>query len=444
MTGCAKTIIAEARQQGRTALDEAAGKELLAQLRHRGAEDRVVVPGCATRSTSVLRGAQAAARRSRSMSPDILHKSDVGGVRVGLTQRRGDSARRSGAMMARAADRQRARATASSSRRWRRRDRRSSSAACAIRSSGRSSWWASAACSSRCWPTWLSASVPITRLDAEEMLDELKGAALLKGARGRKPASRAAIVDVLLKIGGEDGLLMRHARGHAGGGHQSAHRVGERRRWRSMPVRPDASDGVTPAARARSESDWKRRRPRASSRRSSSRRPSRSSARRRKGTTLPQHLHPAHPRVRLRRARSIRSIPSADDDRRAAGLPQPRRHAGAGRLRVHRDSGRARYRRCSRAARGRVRYAQVISSGFGEVDEGKALQDELAAAARAGGMRLIGPNCLGMYSPRGGIVFSETWPEDGRPRRRRSRRAAASAPTSSGAASPAASGSRAS
>ena len=52
---------------------------------------------------------------------------------------------------------------------------------------------------------------PITRLDAEEMLDELKGAALLKGARGRKPASRAAIVDVLLKVGGEDGLLMRHA-----------------------------------------------------------------------------------------------------------------------------------------------------------------------------------------------------------------------------------------
>src|SRR5207253_1909151 len=28
---------------------------------------------------------------------------------------------------------------------------------------------------------------PITRVDAEEMLDELKGAAVLKGARGRKP-----------------------------------------------------------------------------------------------------------------------------------------------------------------------------------------------------------------------------------------------------------------
>ena len=52
---------------------------------------------------------------------------------------------------------------------------------------------------------------PITRRDAGEMLDELKGAALLRGARGRKPVSRTAIVDVLLKIGGEGGLLMTHA-----------------------------------------------------------------------------------------------------------------------------------------------------------------------------------------------------------------------------------------
>jgi len=52
---------------------------------------------------------------------------------------------------------------------------------------------------------------PITRLDAAEMLDELKGAALLDGARGRRPASREAIMDALLKIGGEAGLLMTHA-----------------------------------------------------------------------------------------------------------------------------------------------------------------------------------------------------------------------------------------
>jgi acyl-CoA synthetase (NDP forming) len=61
--------------------------------------------------------------------------------------------------------------------------------------------------------------------------------------------------------------------------------------------------------------------------------------------------------------------------------------------------------------RGRVRYAQVISSGFGEVDEGKELQDTLVAAAREGGMRLIGPNCLGIYTPRGRVTFAEIGPD---------------------------------
>jgi len=50
---------------------------------------------------------------------------------------------------------------------------------------------------------------PIDAVDAAEMLEELKGAAILDGARGRTPASRAAIVDILLKVGGENGLLMQ-------------------------------------------------------------------------------------------------------------------------------------------------------------------------------------------------------------------------------------------
>jgi acyl-CoA synthetase (NDP forming) len=58
-----------------------------------------------------------------------------------------------------------------------------------------------------------------------------------------------------------------------------------------------------------------------------------------------------------------------------------------------------------RGANGRVRFAQVISSGFGEVEEGAALEADLVAKAREGGCRLIGPNCLGLYSPRGGVTF---------------------------------------
>ncbi len=64
------------------------------------------------------------------------------------------------------------------------------------------------------------------------------------------------------------------------------------------------------------------------------------------------------------------------------------------------------------AAAGHVRFAQVISSGFGEVDEGKDLQARLAAAAHAGGMRLLGPNCLGIYTPRGKVTFTEIGPRE--------------------------------
>ena len=63
-------------------------------------------------------------------------------------------------------------------------------------------------------------------------------------------------------------------------------------------------------------------------------------------------------------------------------------------------------------AAGRVRFAQVISSGFGESEQGTDLQERLAAAARAGGMRLLGPNCLGLYTPRGKITFTEICPRE--------------------------------
>ena len=50
------------------------------------------------------------------------------------------------------------------------------------------------------------------------------------------------------------------------------------------------------------------------------------------------------------------------------------------------------------AVRG-VGAAVVLSSGFGEVDDGgRDVQREMLATARAAGMRLVGPNCMGVYS----------------------------------------------
>lgn len=60
------------------------------------------------------------------------------------------------------------------------------------------------------------------------------------------------------------------------------------------------------------------------------------------------------------------------------------------------------------AARG-VKAAVVLTSGFAEAGaDGVAMQDELVQIARDGGIRLLGPNCLGTVSVTGGVIGSFT------------------------------------
>ncbi len=58
-----------------------------------------------------------------------------------------------------------------------------------------------------------------------------------------------------------------------------------------------------------------------------------------------------------------------------------------------------------RSGAGRVRIAQVMSSGFGANVGGRDLSRELTAAVQSAGMRLLGPNCMGTCSPRGRMNF---------------------------------------
>lgn len=62
-------------------------------------------------------------------------------------------------------------------------------------------------------------------------------------------------------------------------------------------------------------------------------------------------------------------------------------------------------------ARGKVGFAQVMASGFGEDAENAATgadrTERLLAAARDGGVRVLGPNCLGTHSPGGNLSFVE-------------------------------------
>jgi acyl-CoA synthetase (NDP forming) len=69
-------------------------------------------------------------------------------------------------------------------------------------------------------------------------------------------------------------------------------------------------------------------------------------------------------------------------------------------------------------ARKGVRGLVVISAGFAETgDEGRALQDQLLARVRAHGMRMVGPNCLGLLNTDPAVqldaTFAPEWPPAG-------------------------------
>jgi len=55
-----------------------------------------------------------------------------------------------------------------------------------------------------------------------------------------------------------------------------------------------------------------------------------------------------------------------------------------------------------------VRAVHIFTAGFGETgkDEARELEKRVAAIAAAGGVRVIGPNCMGVYYPAGGLTFN--------------------------------------
>jgi succinyl-CoA synthetase beta subunit len=206
MNADARSLIAQARKAGRTALDETAGKQLLAAYGI-AVPNSVIVPGAAAVDTAFKQFKAPVV--IKVMSPDILHKSDVGGVKVGI----GSAEEASAAI----------------------REMMANPAISASRIDGflieemapggqemviggvRDPYFGPLVMVGlggifvEVLADVAFRICPIERRDAEEMLDELKGAAVLKGARGRKPVSRAAIVEALLRIGGEGALLMDYA-----------------------------------------------------------------------------------------------------------------------------------------------------------------------------------------------------------------------------------------
>ena len=61
-----------------------------------------------------------------------------------------------------------------------------------------------------------------------------------------------------------------------------------------------------------------------------------------------------------------------------------------------------------------VKFAHVYTAGFSETDEeeGKELEAQLAERAKSGGVRILGPNCMGLYCPASGLTFNPDFPKE--------------------------------
>ena len=248
---------------------------------------------------------------------------------------------------------------------------------------------------------------PLTRRDAVSMLEELRSARLLDGARGHKAVDREAIVELLLKIGGPQGLLMTL-------GEEIAELdlnpvfVGER-----GAVVADArfilsSDSRSPADKAPQILDtftllesfqplFAPRTVAVLGASTSSTTIANTFLRRMKDYGYAGRLFPIHPKAE--EVEGLRAYPSLQE------APEPIDYAYVA-------IGASSIAEVLRNANGRVRFAQVISSGFGEMEEGLDRQAELLRSARAGGCRILGPNCLGLFSPRGGVTFPVGAPKE--------------------------------
>lgn len=65
------------------------------------------------------------------------------------------------------------------------------------------------------------------------------------------------------------------------------------------------------------------------------------------------------------------------------------------------------------AAKG-VKVVAIFTAGFSEIgsEEGKQLEMEVSRLAQATGVRVIGPNCLGVYSPKVALSFTSDFPAE--------------------------------
>ena len=243
--------------------------------------------------------------------------------------------------------------------------------------------------------------VPISRADAEAMVASFKGAELLAGFRGQPPVDVASLVELLLAVAGPDGLADRLGSSLVElecnpviVGPDGAIAVDARLITRESPVehRPEppktdfgplfAPRGIAVAGASTSRAGF--------------------------GNTFlaaykelgwgPGTLWAVHPR-----AAEIDGVPAVPTVADIDGV-------------VDYVVGAVPAAACAdlvRGAAGKAQFVHIISGGFREASaEGADLEEELAAAGREAGVRVLGPNCLGAYAPAGRQTFLRNAPTE--------------------------------
>ncbi|MBI5115233.1 CoA-binding protein [Candidatus Poribacteria bacterium] len=65
----------------------------------------------------------------------------------------------------------------------------------------------------------------------------------------------------------------------------------------------------------------------------------------------------------------------------------------------------------------RVKFVHIFTAGFSEtgLEDRAKLESDMATLAREGGVRVVGPNCMGVYCPDGGVAWVKDFPSESGP-----------------------------
>lgn len=396
----ADALIADALAQARSTLDEKAGKTLLAAYGIRTPRSAI-----ATDADDAQRclAALAPPFAVKVVSPDILHKSDAGGVMLGLA----DAAAVRAAIEAMAAKPAIAKSRVQG---WLIEEMIPPGREVVIGGLRDPQFgpMIMVGLGGVLVEVLKDVAFRICPIDAEEaraMLGELRGYKLLKGFRGEAAVDIDALVDVMVRIGGADGLLIQHADTVSeldlnpvivsGSGAVAADARVMLAPLTTAGAKPARSDAANPLEAFRPLFAPKTVAVLGASTKDVA--IANTFIRRMKAFGYDGAIYPIHPT-----APEIEGLKAYPD---LASTPEVVDYAYVA-------IGAARIPDTIAAAKGRCRIAQVISSGFGEVEEGKALETDLAEKARNAGIRVLGPNCLGTYSPRGKLTFPSGAPQE--------------------------------